>query len=255
MMRPQCFAVALVAMSLSSAVYSAESCTAGQRRLNDGEPCIPEMLFNYLYCLSKSGGGRVEVTKKDDSSAANGLEISVGGKGSGVIVKGEGNVGFKQTDANRVVKEISERIDPSLASKCESLSRPPSTSVVSSARTAKSNAPAPNSTRTTTVSNNSTICRFNAGPRSGQIQDYAPVAAIPIGAACQDGFGSTGVVIAPSAAAGVSTGASRELSSICKFLTGARAGTTVDYAPVPPIPVGTSCQDGAGSTGTVVSRK
>lgn len=140
-MRPLFAVIAVVAMSLSSSAFSAENCTAGQRRLNDGEPCIPETLFNYLYCLSKSGGGKVEVTKKDDSSAAKGLEISVGGKGSGVIVKGEGNVGFKQTDANRVVKELSERIDPSLASKCESLSRPPATSPRSSAPTARTDLP------------------------------------------------------------------------------------------------------------------
>ena len=40
----------------------------------------------------------------------------------------------------------------------------------------------------------STICYFTAGPRSGQHQDYAPRPAIPIGATCNDGVGSSGVV-------------------------------------------------------------
>lgn len=109
----------------SESTHSAEVCEAGQRRLNDGEPCIPEVLFNYLYCLSKSGGGKVEIATKTDSSGTKAREISVGGKGSGVVVAGEGNLAVKQQDASRAVREISERIDPSLASKCESLARGP----------------------------------------------------------------------------------------------------------------------------------
>ncbi len=41
----------------------------------------------------------------------------------------------------------------------------------------------------------STLCLFKNGPRSGQIQDYAPMSPLPIGTACQDGVGSSGVVV------------------------------------------------------------
>ena len=43
----------------------------------------------------------------------------------------------------------------------------------------------------------STLCRFTQGRRAGQTQDYAPMAPIPVGSNCQDGQGSTGVVVAP----------------------------------------------------------
>ncbi|MFA5985280.1 MAG: hypothetical protein WC782_14790 [Methylococcaceae bacterium] len=114
----------LVAALVPTLSVAADTCAPGERRLNNGEPCIPETLFNYLYCLSKSGGGKIEVASKGDSSTTTGLEVTVGGKGSGVILKGEGNAGFKQTEANRVAKEISERIDPSLAARCQTLSGP-----------------------------------------------------------------------------------------------------------------------------------
>jgi len=43
----------------------------------------------------------------------------------------------------------------------------------------------------------STLCHFDAGPRSGQIQDYAPQHAAAIGLPCHDGKGSTGLIVAP----------------------------------------------------------
>jgi hypothetical protein len=43
----------------------------------------------------------------------------------------------------------------------------------------------------------STLCQFTAGPRRGQVQDYAPMDPITVGSPCHDARGSTGVVIAP----------------------------------------------------------
>lgn len=51
--------------------------------------------------------------------------------------------------------------------------------------------------RTPPIVQKSTLCRFAAGPRAGQVQDYAPMAPIPVGSNCQDGRGSTGTVVAP----------------------------------------------------------
>lgn len=42
-------------------------------------------------------------------------------------------------------------------------------------------------------------------------------------------------------------------STLCRFEQGPRAGQTQDYAPMAPLPVGTPCQDGAGSMGKVVA--
>jgi hypothetical protein len=42
----------------------------------------------------------------------------------------------------------------------------------------------------------STLCRFTFGPRKNQQQDYAPMDPIAVGAHCQDGKGSDGIVVA-----------------------------------------------------------
>jgi hypothetical protein len=94
----------------------------------------------------------------------------------------------------------------------------------------------------------STICKFDAGPRAGETQDYAPRPAIPVGSACQDGQGSTGVVISKQSP-------DAQKSTICKFDAGPRAGETQDYAPRPAIPVGSACQDGQRSTGVIISKQ
>lgn len=107
----------------TSVMAAGNSCNGGQRHLNAGEPCIPETLFNYLYCLEKSGGGKIELRSNTSTSNSKGLEVTVSGKGSGVIIQGEGAVGVKQSDAGQAAKQLNETLDPTLASKCESLAR------------------------------------------------------------------------------------------------------------------------------------
>ena len=42
-----------------------------------------------------------------------------------------------------------------------------------------------------------TVCEFTSGPRAGQTQDYAGIAApIPVGTPCHDGLGSSGTAAA-----------------------------------------------------------
>jgi hypothetical protein len=50
--------------------------------------------------------------------------------------------------------------------------------------------------RATPAAIKSTLCHFNSGPRAGQVQDYAPMAPIPVGSNCQDAQGSFGTVVA-----------------------------------------------------------
>ena len=106
----------------------------------------------------------------------------------------------------------------------------------------------------------STLCRFTNGPRAGQVQDYAPMAPLPVGTPCHDGQGSTGVVV--GAGGGMPQGGMPQggipqggVSTLCRFTNGPRAGQVQDYAPMAPLPVGTPCHDGQGSTGVVVSRQ
>lgn len=97
------------------------------------------------------------------------------------------------------------------------------------------------------ISGLSSICEFTNGPRAGQRQDYAPLAGVPIGMACQDGMGSFGSVVGPDGGGGRSM---MRLSTLCQFYSGPRAGQIQDYAPMQGIP-GAPCWDGWGSFGQV----
>jgi hypothetical protein len=123
-MRVLVYAV-VVAFGLLSSFTSnaAETCATDQRQLHPGEPCIPEPLFNYLFCLSNSGGGRIEIVNKAQTETTKNLEIKVKGKGSGIVLKGEGSAGVQSSEASRAGKELSERLDPTLAARCESILR------------------------------------------------------------------------------------------------------------------------------------
>jgi hypothetical protein len=102
-----------------------------------------------------------------------------------------------------------------------------------------------------------TVCSFNQGPAAGTTHDYAPLDPLPVGAACNDGKGSTGTMIAkpqtPASAPESPAADSHETSTLCKFTSGPASGTMHDYAPLDPLPVGTACNNGAGSTGVIIA--
>ena len=109
----------------------------------------------------------------------------------------------------------------------------------------------------------STICQFISGPRAGTTFDFQPygVKPLPVGHPCTDFQGNTG--IAGIAGIATASAASREpsatpaasqnadLSTICQFSSGPRAGTIFDFQPygVKPIPIGHPCTDFQGSNG------
>jgi hypothetical protein len=104
-------------------VRAEEACPANTNRLTSGEPCIPLRLFTYLYCLKNSGGGRVEVHELDDKDRGKTFEIVLNGKGSGVIIKGEGAGTFKSTEADRAIHDVSAKMDATLVERCERQAR------------------------------------------------------------------------------------------------------------------------------------
>jgi hypothetical protein len=105
---------------------------------------------------------------------------------------------------------------------------------------------------TAQTSQESTLCQFVSGPRAGETQDYAPLPALPVGYACQDGAGSTGRVIARKSTGSSGESGPTKKSTLCQFTSGPRAGETQDYAPMDPLPVGSACQDGVASKGKVI---
>lgn len=120
-------------------------------------------------------------------------------------------------------------------------------------------------------------CKFNSGPLAGQTRNYAPNSEA-VGLPCMDyATGSTGIAVAPpndsgsggsgsggsgsggSGSGGSGSGGSGSegsgshsgsgMTTVCHFTSGPRAGQDQDYAPRPPIPVGSSCWDGISSYG------
>lgn len=61
------------------------------------------------------------------------------------------------------------------------------------------------------------------------------------------------VFVAPPPARRLPTRVRPRVSTICGFETGPRAGQRQDYAPQPPLALGTRCNDGRGSAGHVVA--
>ncbi len=50
---------------MTAANSTGADCPKGEKQLHPNEACIPTSLFNYLYCLEKSGGGRIEITRQE----------------------------------------------------------------------------------------------------------------------------------------------------------------------------------------------
>lgn len=118
------------------------------------------------------------------------------------------------------------------------------------------------------------VCAFKSGPRAGQTVDFTGTpgsAAVPVGNRCADMQGSSGVTIAqnsarqqgpgrfytsPGAPNAWSGGALRRgFSLTCRFSSGPRAGTTLNYAHTlgaQPVAVGSPCSDGS-SRGVAVA--
>jgi len=101
--------------------HAAETCSDGTNRLNPSEPCIPTALFNYLYCLQKSGGGNLEVHTKTLSNNKTALEIGVKGSASGVIIKGDAGTTYSKSDLAVAASEIEAKLDPTLVKTCKDL--------------------------------------------------------------------------------------------------------------------------------------
>jgi hypothetical protein len=109
------------------------------------------------------------------------------------------------------------------------------------------------------------MCEFSYGPRAnqrGSLADIPGAAPVRIGGYCSDGesFGMA-VAAGPSSDAtrvweGAITnlGTARATSTICQFMSGPKAHGWHDYAPFEPVPVGSGCDDGAGSAGFVVPK-
>jgi hypothetical protein len=77
----------------------------------------------YLYCLTNSGGGTIEVSTTADASGQKKFDIKVAGEGSGVIVKAGGSVAVGHSEAKSAIKTFTEKLDPSLATKCHDLAK------------------------------------------------------------------------------------------------------------------------------------
>ena len=116
-------------------------CPTGEKRLRPAEECIPVALFNYLYCLERSGGGRVEVVKRDETNKNKTYRIDLAGEGKGIIVAGSAKGGISASDSQKVINELKEVLDKSLVARCATFARPASKKPLTSKPASPASAP------------------------------------------------------------------------------------------------------------------
>jgi hypothetical protein len=106
------------------------------------------------------------------------------------------------------------------------------------------------------------LCKFTSGPRVDHIDNLAGrsgLAAVAIGGQCSDGT-SSGIAVRGASGdqelltwngAITNRTANRRSGTICQFMSGPKAHGWHDFAPFPPAPIDSTCDDGAGSVGIV----
>jgi hypothetical protein len=112
---------AAAAVCAVNAAFADDACKSGERKLDSNAPCMPEKLVDYLYCLQQSGGGKIEFTSKEGSDNSSALQITLGGKASGVIVKGDASGSYSSSEAAKATKELEAKLDPSLTANCKKI--------------------------------------------------------------------------------------------------------------------------------------
>lgn len=115
----------------------------------------------------------------------------------------------------------------------------------------------------------STICYYNKGDKVGQEENLeGKIKPVLIGKPCTDGAGNTGFSVigkaeeeaeeaeeeAKAAKVQAQKNNQQVLSSICKFNKGSKTGQVENYqGKIQPLPLGTDCTDGLGSTGVIIT--
>jgi hypothetical protein len=96
------------------------------------------------------------------------------------------------------------------------------------------------------------LCQFTTGPRSGTQLYYGKFPPVPVGTSCYDGAGSYGLTVPESGGPPSDQPGTPQLSDLCLFNSGPRAGQVQAYPQFPAVAVGTPCHDGFGSNGLVI---
>ena len=131
--------IALIFCMVTLRAQAADECKKGSKSLHPGEPCIPEVLFNYLYCLSNSGNGKIEVVHSGDDSSDSGVEVKATGEGRNLVLSGKVGASYKKDEATRLVKLAQEKLDPNLVTNCRAIAE------ISNNSTSSTDAKAPRS--------------------------------------------------------------------------------------------------------------
>lgn len=114
---------AAAAVCAVNAASANDVCKSGERKVNVNAPCMPEKLVDYLECLQESGSGTVEFKSREGSDNSSSLQITFGGKASGVIVKRDAGGQYSRSEAAKATRELEAKLDPSLTARCESVIR------------------------------------------------------------------------------------------------------------------------------------
>jgi hypothetical protein len=97
---------------------------------------MPEKLVDYLYCLQQRGSGKIEFKKNwRESQNSSDLQITVGGKQSGVVLIADAAGGYSSADVAKLTQELAAKLDPTLTQNCKQIVATGTTQCVTVTRT------------------------------------------------------------------------------------------------------------------------
>lgn len=114
--------LALSALIQTAAAAEPSNCPAGAGTFADS-PCIPAKMVSFLYCVQRLGNGRVEIATRSEKLHQSVMDVSVNGGGAGLVLKLEGGVAYKKSDADHAIDEAVEKLDPRLSTFCKELAQ------------------------------------------------------------------------------------------------------------------------------------
>ena len=114
--------ISIAAVLYASNVLADNACKQGEKRFELNAPCMPDRLVDYLYCLQKSGGGKVAFKSRAASDKSDSFEITFGEKPSGVIVQGYVSGASRSLEAANVTRDLEEKLRPDITASCKAIS-------------------------------------------------------------------------------------------------------------------------------------
>jgi hypothetical protein len=80
--------------------------------------CLSNRMIAYLKCLEKIGGGKLHVTKDEETSKPSSVTVELQGEGGTVLAKGSGKVKIDTRNDQKSIRKLDETLSPDAVTGC-----------------------------------------------------------------------------------------------------------------------------------------